>query len=128
MGVGLGTDIGAGTSVSLLRTIDEAYKMQQLQGMSLSPLKSFYLATLGGARVLDLEDRLGNFLPGKEADFVVLDLAATPLLRDRIARCNDLSEMLFVLSTLGDDRAVRETWILGERRHCRDVASAALSL
>jgi cytosine/adenosine deaminase-related metal-dependent hydrolase len=69
--VGLGTDVGAGTSLSLLETIDEAYKVQQLQGVSLSPLKSFYLATLGGVRALDLEEHLGNFLPGKEADFLV---------------------------------------------------------
>jgi len=121
--VGLGTDIGAGTSLSLLETIDEAYKVQQLQGKTLSPLKSFYLATLGGVRSLDLEDRLGNFLPGKEADFLVLDLAPTPLLKARLARCESLFEKLFVLSTLGDDRCVRETWVMGERRHARDDAS-----
>ena len=119
--VGLGTDIGAGTSFSLLRTMDEAYKVQQLQGVSLSPLKNFYLATLGGARALDLEAELGNFLPGKEADFLVLDCAATPLLRERLRHCADLFETLFVLSTLGDDRAVRESWIMGERRHSRDT-------
>ncbi|MEM1188096.1 MAG: guanine deaminase [Pseudomonadota bacterium] len=131
--VGLGTDIGAGTSLSLLKTIDEAYKVQQLRGTSLSPLKSFYLATLGGARVLDLEDCLGNFLPGKEADFVVLDLAATPLLANRLAHCENLFETLFVLSTLGDDRCIRETWVLGEARHDRhnelaDQTARALSL
>jgi guanine deaminase len=120
--VGLGTDIGAGTSLSQLATMNEAYKVQQLQGESLSPWKSFYLATLGGARALDLEDRIGNFLPGKEADFLVLDLASTPLLRERLTHCKTLFETLFVLSTLGDDRAVRETWIMGERRHQRDTA------
>ncbi|MEE4277686.1 MAG: guanine deaminase [Halieaceae bacterium] len=124
--VGLGTDIGAGTSLSLLRTIDEAYKVQQLQGYSLGPMKSFYLATLGGVRVLDLEDRLGNFLPGKEADFLVLDLAPTPLLAQRLANSGSLSETLFVLSTLGDDRCVRETWIMGQRRYQR--SDRALSL
>jgi guanine deaminase len=101
--------------------MNEAYKVQQLQGESLSPLKSFYLATLGGARALDLEDRMGNFLPGKEADFLVLDLASTPLLRERLTHCKTLFETLFVLSTLGDDRCVRETWIMGERRHQRDA-------
>ena len=120
VGVGLGTDIGAGTSFSLLQTIDEAYKVQQLQGRRLSPLKSFYLATLGAARALDLEPQLGNFLPGREADFVVLDLAATPLTAHRLALCSTISETLFVLSTLGDDRSVRETWILGRRQHQRD--------
>lgn len=121
--VGLGTDIGAGTSLSLLETIDEAYKVQQLQGTTLTPLKSFYLATLGGVRALDLEDCLGNFLPGKEADFLVLDLAPTPLLKARLASCASLIEKLFVLSTLGDDRCVRETWIMGEQRHARDGVS-----
>jgi guanine deaminase len=118
--VGLGTDIGAGTSFSLLDTIGEAYKVQQLLGESLSPLTGLYLATLGGARLLDLEDRIGNFLPGKEADFLVLDLAATPFLARRLARCEDLAEKLFVLSVLGDDRCIRETWILGRLRHERD--------
>jgi len=127
--VGLGTDIGAGTSFSLLETIDEAYKVQQLQGHSLTPLKSFYLATLGGARTLDLEAELGNFQAGKEADFLVLDLAATPLLERRLSLCQSLFETLFVLSTLGDDRVIRETWILGQQRHHRDrVADTSLSL
>ena len=117
--VGLGTDIGAGTSLSLLQTIDEAYKVQQLQGDCLSPLKSFYLATLGGARTLDLEPQLGNFLPGKEADFVILDLSAPPLLAHRLSLCKTISEILFALSTLGDDRSVRETWIFGQRQHLR---------
>ncbi|EAQ99155.1 guanine deaminase [Congregibacter litoralis] len=120
---GLGTDIGAGTSFSLLETMDEAYKVQQLQGHSLTPFKSFYLATLGGARALDLEAQLGNFLPGKEADFLVLDLAATPLLKQRMAHCENLFETLFVLSTLGDDRCIRETWIMGDCKYQRDTAA-----
>lgn len=122
--VGLGTDIGAGTSLSLLATMGEAYKVQQLQGHSLSPGKSFYLATLGAARALDLEAELGNFLPGKEADFLVLDLAATPLLQQRIAACGSVLDLLFVLSTLGDDRTVRETWIMGECRYRRGCGTA----
>ncbi|WP_439106930.1 guanine deaminase [Congregibacter sp.] len=124
--VGLGTDIGAGTSFSLLETMDEAYKVQQLQGHSLSPFKSFYLATLGGARTLDLESKIGNFIPGKEADFLVLDLAATPLLEQRLTHCKSLFETLFVLSTLGDDRCIRETWIMGECRYQRDKSHATV--
>jgi guanine deaminase len=120
--VGLGTDIGAGTSLSLLQTMNEAYKVLQLQGLTLSPEKSFYLATLGAARALDLEGVVGNFVAGCEADFLVLDLAPTPLLRERLRRCRDIHEQLFVLSTLGDDRAVREVWVMGERRHRRDAA------
>lgn len=120
--VGLGTDVGAGTSFSMFETMDEAYKVQQLQGHSLTPFKSFYLATLGGARALDLEAQLGNFLPGKEADFLVLDLAATPLIERRLEHSDSLLDTLFVLSTLGDDRCVRATWIMGKQAHERDTA------
>lgn len=123
--VGLGTDIGAGTSFSMFDTMDEAYKIQQLQGHSLTPFKSFYLATLGGARALDLEPQLGNFLPGKEADFLVVDLAATPLIEQRLQHSDTLLDTLFVLSTLGDDRCIRETWIMGEMTHERDMPSGA---
>ncbi|NMF88879.1 guanine deaminase [Aromatoleum petrolei] len=112
--VGIGTDVGAGTSFSMLQTLGEAYKVLQLNGQSLSPERAFYLATLGGARSLYLDDRIGSFAPGREADFVVLDPAATPLLARRSAACETLAERLFVLMMLGDDRAVAETWVMGE--------------
>jgi len=117
--VGLGTDTGAGTSFSLLQTINEAYKIQQLQKHTLSPLKSFYLATLGGARTLDLADRIGNFEPGKEADFIVLDYRATPILDLRLANCRHISDRLFVLAMLGDDRVVKATYVLGNEAYRR---------
>lgn len=125
--VGIGTDIGGGTSFSLLRTLDEAYKVLQLRGEHLSPLKAFYLATLGGAETLDLADTIGNFIPGKEADFVILDTACTPLLAFRLAHCRDLAETLFVLSTLGDDRAVRQTWSAGRCVHDREGTCSAFA-
>ena len=78
--VGLGTDVGGGDSFSLLRTINEAYKVQQLQEYNLSPMRSLFLATLGGATALDLQGVIGNFETGKEADFIVLDYHATPLI------------------------------------------------
>lgn len=112
--VGLGTDVGGGTSLSILQTLNEAYKVLQLNGQSLSAAQGFYLATLGGARSLYLDDHIGSFLPGREADFVVLDPAATPLLARRSAACTTLAERLFVLMMLGDDRAVAETWVMGE--------------
>ncbi|WP_018991145.1 guanine deaminase [Aromatoleum toluclasticum] len=112
--VGIGTDVGAGTSFSMLQTLAEAYKVLQMNGQSLSAERAFYLATQGGARSLYLDDRIGNFLPGREADFVVLDPAATPLLARRSAACGTLAERLFVLMMLGDDRAVAETWVMGE--------------
>jgi guanine deaminase len=117
--VGLGTDVGGGTSFSMLRTLDEAYKVSHLVGSALTPLRAFYLATLGGAASLCLDDRIGNFDPGKEADFVVLDPAATPLMARRLARAESLAERLFALMVLGDDRAVFATHILGRRSAMR---------
>jgi guanine deaminase len=117
--VGLGTDVGAGTSFSLLHTLNEAYKVMQLQGARLSPFKSLYLATLGGARALRLEDKIGNLQPGSEADFVVLDFNATPLLSYRMKQATSIEEQLFVLMTLGDDRTVSETYSAGVLVHKR---------
>ncbi len=113
--VGLGSDIGAGTTFSMLSTINEAYKTQQLRGDKLSPYQSFYLATLGGAKSLDLEGCVGNFVPGAEADFIVLDYHATPLMDRRMKHCKNLTEKLFILSMLGDERHVKATHIMGER-------------
>lgn len=117
--VGLGTDVGAGTSFSMLQTMNEAYKTQQLRGDKLNPFKSFYLATLGGADALDLTDKIGNFDAGKEADFVVLDYSATELLKLRIEQCSSLAERLFALSILGDDRTVKATYSYGECVHSK---------
>jgi len=113
--VGLGSDIGAGTTFSMLSTINEGYKTQQLRGDKLSPFQSFYLATLGGAIALDLEGTIGNFTQGAEADFIVLDYHATPLMDRRMEHCKNLSEKLFILSMLGDERHVKATHIMGER-------------
>lgn len=113
--VGLGTDVGGGDSFSILRTINEAYKVQQLKGNNLSPFQSLYLATLGGAKALDLDHVIGNFTVGKEADFIILDYKATPLIEFRLNHCKDIKEKLFAMEMLGDDRAVKETWIMGQR-------------
>ena len=118
--VGLGTDIGGGTSFSILQTLNEAYKILQFRGQKLSPFKGFYLATLGSAEVLDLADKIGNFEAGKEADFVVLDKRCTPLMDFRLRHCKDLFEELFVFSMLGDDRAIRCTYAAGQCVHSRD--------
>ncbi len=117
--VGLGTDVGAGTTFSILETLADAYKVEQLNGYQLTPFKSFYLATLGGARCLDCEDLIGNFLPGKEADFLILDKSATPLLTNRMKHCRDLAEQLFVLAMLGDDRCIAHTYVAGQAAHSR---------
>nr|WP_059391483.1 guanine deaminase [Pseudomonas toyotomiensis] len=117
--VGLGTDVGAGTSFSQLQSLNEAYKVMQLQGKKLDPFKSLYLATLGGANALYLDDKLGNFLPGKDADFLVLDYNATPLISYRMQQAKSLEERLFALTMLGDDRAVKETFAAGVSVHQR---------
>ncbi len=111
---GMGTDVGAGTSFSLLNTYADAYKVQQLQGNKLSAFKGLYLNTLGGAQALDLDDKIGNFEQGKEADFVVLDLAATDLLALRLKNTKDLHDKLFALMLLADSTSVAATYILGE--------------
>ncbi|WP_104403398.1 guanine deaminase [Vibrio penaeicida] len=112
--VGMGTDVGAGTSFSILQTMSEAYKVMQLQQEKLHPIKSLYLATLGGAKALHLEGKIGNLEVGKEADFVVLDLHATQLMKFRMNQTKTLEEKLFVLMSLGDDRTVCETYIMGK--------------
>ncbi len=121
--VGLGTDIGGGTSYSLLQTLNEAYKVQALQGKRLSAARGFYLATLGGARTLQLDQQIGNFQPGKEADFVVLDWAATPVLARRTEVATSFQERLFALMTLGDERAVAATYVMGKRHHSAPARS-----
>ncbi|WP_312669231.1 guanine deaminase [Stutzerimonas nitrititolerans] len=115
--VGLGTDVGAGTSFSQLQSLNEAYKVMQLQGKKLDPFKSLYLATLGGARALYLDDRIGSLQPGRDADFVVLDYKATPLIEYRLSQARSLEERLFALMILGDDRAVKETYAAGVSVH-----------
>src|SRR5205085_4745829 len=119
--VGLGTDIGGGTSFSLLATMGAAYEIAQLTGRALSAIEAFYLATLGGARALALDDKIGSIAPGREADLVVLDPGATPLLALRHARARSVEETLFALMMLGDDRAVRATYVAGKCAHVRDT-------
>lgn len=112
--VGLASDVGAGTGFSSLRTLAAAHAVGQACGTPLSALRGFYLATLGGARALYLDDFIGNFQPGREADFVVLDWSATPELAWRLERCRNLAERLFALMILGDERCIVATHVLGE--------------
>jgi guanine deaminase len=109
----LATDVGGGTSFSMLRTMQEAYKVAQLQAQSFTALRAFYVATLGGAKALRLDDRIGSFGPGREADFIVLDPDAAPLLSRRMKLARTLEERLFAWMVLGDERAVRETYVMG---------------
>lgn len=113
--IGVATDIGGGTSFSMLRTLDEGYKVLQLRGQRLTPLNSFYMMTLGNARSLSLEGTIGAIAPGNAADLVVLDAGATPAMALRLATASSLVEELFLLQTLGDDRAIAEVYVAGAR-------------
>jgi guanine deaminase len=125
--VGVGTDVGAGTSFSLLRTLGEAYKVCQLQGESLDPFRALYTATAGGARVLGLQDRIGSLEPGQEADFVILDGSQIPLFGAGTTG-RPLHQRLFALQILGDDRAIARTYIAGELAYARAAAGALHSI
>jgi len=109
----LATDVGGGTSFSMLQTMNGAYKMARMGGLYMPATRMFYMATLGGARSMQLEGTIGNFQPGAEADFIVLDPQATPLLARRSSRTESLEEQLFVLALLGDDRAIAATYAAG---------------
>ncbi|MDH7793481.1 guanine deaminase [Ochrobactrum sp. AN78] len=108
------TDVGGGTSFSMLRTMDEGYKILQLREQRLNPFQSFYMMTLGNARALSMEDKIGTLDEGTEADIVVLDSAATSPMRLRMAAGATLEQELFLLQTVGDDRAIVETYIAGK--------------
>lgn len=113
--VGVATDIGGGTSVSMLRTLDEGYKVLQLRGQRLNPFASFHMATRGNAEALGLEGTIGSIAPGCAADLIVLDAGATPTMRMRQGTVSSLAEELFLLQTLGDDRAIAEVYVSGAR-------------
>jgi len=113
--IGLATDTGGGSSFSMLRTMAAAYEIGQLRGTPLHPAQLIWLATVGSAQALRMDDRIGNIAPGMEADLVVLDLASTPAIAQREAEADDLWEALFPTIMMGDDRAVAEVWIGGRR-------------
>ena len=112
--VGLGTDIGAGTTPSIFTTMSDAYKVQQVQGVSLTPFHLWYLASLGGARALSMDGESGSLEAGKSADFLLLDLKSTPLVALRSERASSIEDLLAGLIFTGDDRVVRECWIAGQ--------------
>ena len=123
--VGLATDLGGGTSFSILRTMQAAYEVAQLAGAPLAPSCALYLATRGAAQALDLDHCIGSVAPGMEADLVVLDLASTPLIEMRMSYANDIEEVLAIQMALGDERAVRATYVAGRRAYDRDARQFA---
>jgi len=107
------TDIGGGTSYSMLQTFADFYKVQQMLGNRLNPLKSFYMMTLGNAKALSLEAEIGSLEIGSYADIVVLNNSATSAMKIRAKTITTLAEELFLLQTLGDDRAIEQTYVAG---------------
>jgi guanine deaminase len=122
--IAVATDIGGGTSYSMLATMGEAYKVLHLQGQTLTPDAAFHAMTRGNAVALGIEALVGSFEPGRECDAVVLDGAATPAMARRMERVRTLDEELFLLATMGDDRAVAATYVMGELAHQRQKAGA----
>lgn len=157
---GMGTDVGAGTSFSILKTMGDAYKVLKLgeswlknvdpfmptatqcaalannvnypecglpsNDRVLSAIKSFYTATMGGAKQLSIDDKVGNFEVGKEADFVVMNLGGgrefiANRLKDEFLNgdtaADKLWEKLFVLMMMGDERHVEATYVMGKPQY-----------
>ena len=115
---GLASDVGGGTSFSPFKTMLAAYEAGRASftgggpakaGISLAPGRLWWLHTAGAARTLGLEGVVGHLLPGADADFVVLDPTATPLLARRTGQAASLDELLFAFIVLGDERAVERT-------------------
>lgn len=111
--VSVASDIGGGSSYSMLRTMDEAYKIQQLLGERLNPFESAYHLTRGNAEALSLAERIGTLEVGTDADVIVLDMAATPAMALKAEVVSSLADELFLLQTMGDDRAIVETYVAG---------------
>jgi guanine deaminase len=110
---GLGSDVGGGTSLSMLKTASEAYKVLHLQGQALPAARALYLATLGAAESLYLDDKVGNFLSGKEADFVVLDPTGSSISERRTRVATSIEETLFAITMLADERHIAATYVAG---------------
>ena len=111
----IATDVGGGTSFSMLRTLDEAYKIQQLENYSLNPLSSYFWSTMGNAECLGLQNQIGSIKTGSYADLIVLNSESTSLMRHRMEKCRTIEEELFILQTLGDDRAIDAVFIAGKK-------------
>lgn len=118
----MATDVGGGTSFSMFKTLGESYKMMQVGGYSMSTMEAFYKSTLGTARALQIADKVGCFGAGMEADFIVVNSAATPVQAAREAylwRSGKWSveNRLFGLQILGDDRNITATYLMGQQVH-----------
>lgn len=118
--VGVGTDVGGGTNFSIPRQLSEAYKVAMLHSHNLDSIRSFYMATRGGAEVLHLEDKIGSIAPGYEADIAVLDLKPSEFAEWRLQFCENIIDKLFVLQTLSLDNSNLATYVAGHKVYDRN--------
>ena len=110
----IASDVGGGTSLSMFRTLADAFKVCQLQGQSLDPIRAFAMMTLGNAEALGLEHQIGNFKPGKEADFVLLAAPENSILARRVSMTDSIEDEIFAYITMADEAVVAQTYINGE--------------
>lgn len=118
--VALATDVGAGTSLCQLRTLAEAYKVLQLQQTALTAHAGWYMATLGSARALSIDESVGSLEPGREADFLVLDWEQISVLAERVRTAQSMEEVLFAVMMLGDERCIACTYVAGRCAYQRE--------
>ena len=117
--VGVATDVGGGTSFSMLATLADGYKVTQLNGESWHPLTALHAITRGNALALGLGDKIGRIAPGYEADLTVLHPRAGSILEQRLATADTLTEQIFATMLLSGDDAIERTYVAGERAYQR---------
>lgn len=124
----LGTDWGAGNTLSMFAVMDDSYKVSMLKNFKLPSMYRWYLSTLGAAKSLQIDDKIGSFTVGKEADFIVIDPDASPYLRYRHEKVHDIFDLLFILMTLGNSNNIKATYIYGEPAYIKEeeLASSVL--
>ena len=113
--IGLATDVGGGSSFSMLRTMSAAYEIAQLKGQSITPLQLLWLSTLGAAKTLKLDHCIGSLNINNHADFIILNLKSTPLIEKKYINAVSFEERLFSTIILGDDRAIDSVWVKGQK-------------
>ena len=111
--VGVASDVGGGTSLSMMRTLADAFKVCQLRGYTLGVMEAFAMTTLGNAELLGLDRVIGNFAKGKEADMVLLKADPRTVMGRRVELARSIEEEMFIYMTMGDDALVVETIING---------------
>ncbi len=121
--VSMATDVGGGTTLSMQRTLAEAYKVQAMQGVRLTAWKALHTATLGAAQALRLDHEIGSFEPGRTADVCVWDWAQGAIGERRMAVARELHEKVFAWMTLSDDRHLVQTYVAGQPRYQRKTTS-----